>query len=166
MTGNLSGRSGLHTAACLARRLRLPDDEDVPSRSRSTAKSATVLASIVLAAGCAASAGGVPAPENLDGWHIGPAITCAALPSLDADRCDGLTRRAVAYAVSTGSPVDTWTMHAAEPVDAAGSRVLYLSGAGMPDAIILVHQSDGFHAVPMGCFQPSAPGASIDPSCP
>ena len=104
-------------------------------------------------------------PPIVEGWRIGPAIACSDL-SLAGDRCEMLQRRALAYAESSGGTVSTWTMRAPLHVDAAGNPALYASGAGMPDAIILVHQASGYHSVLMGCMQPTAAGQAPDSACP
>ena len=126
----------------------------------------TLLVTTLTAAGLVACGSALPStPPIVEGWRIGPAIACSDL-GLAGDRCEMLQRRALAYAESSGGTVSTWTMHAPLHVDAAGNPALYASGAGMPDAIILVHQASGYHSVLMGCMQPTAAGQAPDSACP
>jgi hypothetical protein len=104
-------------------------------------------------------------PAVVEGWRIGPEIDCARLP-LPLERCQVLQRRAAAYAASTGGPVSSWTMYAAEHVNAEVQPALLISGAGRPDAILLVRQADGYHVALMGCSQPTAPDQAADQACP
>jgi hypothetical protein len=125
-----------------------------------------LLVTAIVSAGLVACGSTLPsAPPVVEGWRIGPAIACSDL-SLAGDRCEMLQRRALAYAEWSGGTVSTWTMHEPVHVDADGNSALYVSGAGMPNAIILVHQASGLHAVLMGCMQPRTVVQVPDPSCP
>ncbi len=132
------------------------------TRMRRSAAGAAILA-LATAAVLACSATGRPAA--VEGWRIGPEVDCAGL-SLPLERCQALQRRAIAYAAATGGPVSSWTMHAAEHVNDEGQPALLASGSGMPDAILLVRQADGYHAALMGCTQPTAANQPADDTCP
>jgi len=131
------------------------------------ARRVRVLLVTTLAVACLAACGpAVPsAPPIVEGWRIGPPVACSDL-GLGGDRCEVLQRRALAYAEWSGGTVSSWTMHEPVYVDAEGNPALYASGAGMPDAVILVHQAGGDHAVLMGCMQPIAAGQAPDTACP
>jgi hypothetical protein len=49
---------------------------------------------------------------------------------------------------------------------AQGSPVLLTSGAGVPDAIIVVEVGGAFHAAAMGCLQPHPPSFPVDGTFP
>ena len=125
-----------------------------------------LIVTALTAAGLAAcGSAGPSASPIVEGWRIGPAIACSDL-DLAGDRCEMLQRRALAYAGWSGGTISSWTMHEPEYVDAEGDPALYASGAGMPEAIILVRQAGGDHAVLMGCMQPTAAGQAPDTACP
>ena len=125
-----------------------------------------LLVTAFIAAGLVSCSAAVPSSAPIvEGWRIGPAISCSDL-DLAGDRCEMLQRRALAYAEWSGGTVSSWTMHEPVYVDADGKPALYASGAGMPDAVILVHQAGGDHAVLMGCMQPTAAGQAPDTACP
>ncbi len=128
-------------------------------------RSSARIAGLTLATAAVLACSTIGRPAAVEGWRIGPEIDCAGL-SLPLERCQALQRRAVAYAASTGGPVSSWTMHAAEHVNAQGQPALLASGTGMPDAILLVSQADGYHAALMGCTQPTAPNQPADDACP
>ena len=122
-------------------------------------------AAILALAAAVLACSAIGRPATVEGWRIGPEIDCAGL-SLPLERCQALQRRALAYAAGTGGSVSSWTMHAAEHVNAEGQPALLASGAGMPDAILLVRQADGYHAALMGCTQPTAANQPPDDACP
>jgi hypothetical protein len=128
-------------------------------------RSSARIAVLTLAATAVLACSAIGRPAAVEGWRIGPEIDCAGL-WLPLERCQALQRRAVAYAEETGGPVSSWTMHAAEHVNAEGQPALLASGAGMPDAILLIRQADGYHVALMGCSQPTAPDQPADDACP
>ena len=139
----------------------------IPARARGSALACTVLIAVAACAPGAADANALPA--IVDGWATSEPVTCAAIyaeQAMPSGRCEALVRRAIGYATEQwGAPERQW-MDRTLPVDAQGSPVLITSGAGVPDAIIVVEVGGAFHAAAMGCFQPHPPSFPVDGTCP
>jgi hypothetical protein len=121
------------------------------------------LAGIVITAGLVGACASGPAPRIVDGWSIGQAVSCADL-GIDRAGCDRVVETADAFADARGATTP-WTIHAALPVDAAGSPRLLALGSGVPDGVLVVRVPDGTEEVALiGCFQAISPGDP--PGCP
>lgn len=123
-----------------------------------------LLAPMVVAAGVVAACGGVPAPRIVDGWLIGPPVSCADLGVTPAG-CERIAEEADAFAEARGGSPASWTIHDAVPVDAADSPRLLELGSGVPDGVLLVRVADGTEELALiGCFQAISP--RDPPACP
>jgi hypothetical protein len=132
-------------------------------RRRRVAGAAHLLLGIV-AAGVVAACTGEAAPRIVDGWLIGPQVSCTDLGFDDTD-CQQIAEAADAVAARPGEAAASWTIHEAAAVDALGSPRLLELGSGVPDGILLVRRPDGSEEVALiGCFQEISP--RNPPACP
>jgi hypothetical protein len=133
-------------------------------RRRQVANAIRLLAATVVAAGIVAGCGGVPATRIVDGWLIGPPVTCADL-GISRTGCERIVEAADAFAEARGGTPASWTIHPAAAVDAAGSPRLLELGSGVPDGVLLVRLADGAEELALiGCFQAISP--RDPPGCP
>jgi hypothetical protein len=123
-----------------------------------------VLAAVIAAGGLVAACGSEPARRIVDGWLIGPPVSCADL-GISSTGCDRIAEAADAFAAARGGPTASWTIHDAVAVDDTGSPRLLELGSGVPDGVLLVRLADGREQLTLiGCFQEISP--RDPPGCP